>query len=189
MIFLVEILWTVDSRKMKLDLHSGPRIRPSPNYVHRHCTMFSNVSAPVCQTWLVFFLDFNDSYLSPVALILHRCFLAMNSIVSHACRLGTAHNVYDFQLILALCFCFHVHCVNMLLLANVLVTCSECIEKCERQHSTNLCCQFYVIFPLILIDFMLSPLGAVLATSQNMQRICCDMKCSSPLMSTEPSCA
>ena len=152
--------------------------------------MVSNVSASVCQKCPIFYINLKDSYLSSISLILHRCCRAMDSMVLRTWRSCMAHNVYDFQYIFHILLFAHVRCFKILLLANVRATFLKCINKCGRQQFTIfLQCQFRLMFPMIFIDFMLSSFDVILATLQNMQRTCCDLKRSKPPMSTKPHCA
>ena len=132
----------------------------------------------------------NDIWRFLFELHLHRCSRAMNCMVLRTWRSCMAHNVYDSQSILTNLFVAHVRCFKILLLANVWATFLNSIEKADvKNWRYFLLCQFCLIFQMIFIDFMLSSLDVVLATLQNMQRTCCDLKRSRPPMSTKPHCA
>ena len=162
----------------------GGEVVCSPNVI------ISNVFAPACQERLIFPMNFHDSCLSPISLILHRCSRAMNSMALRTSRFCMAHNVSYFQYILKILLFAHVRCFKMLLLACVLATFSKFIKTREhRKHTLFSCCMFMHIFPTIFIDFMLSQFDAALAKLQNIQRTCCHMSRLRPLMSTKPHCA
>ena len=108
----------------------GRRICCAPNLI------ISNVFAPACQECLIFQMNFDDSYLSSISLILHRCSRAMNCMVLRTWRSCMDHNVYDPRSMLNILLFAHVRCFKMLLLANVWATFLKCSEKCERQILT-----------------------------------------------------
>ena len=94
---------------------------------------FSTVSALARQECFIFPMNFNDSCLSQISLILHRCSRAMNSMVLRTSRFCMAHNVSYFQYILNNLLFAHVRCFKMLLLACVLATFSKFIKTREHQ--------------------------------------------------------
>ena len=102
----------------------------SPNII------ISNVFAPVCQERVIFPMNFNDSCLSPISLILHRCFRPMKSMVLRTSRFCMAHIVSYFQYILKILLFAHVRCFKMLILACGLATFSKFIKTREHQKLT-----------------------------------------------------
>ena len=84
--------------------------------------IISNVFAPACQECLIFPMNFDNSYVSSISLILHRCSRAMNSMVLRTWRSCMAHHVYDFHYIFNILLFAHVRCFKILLLANVWAT-------------------------------------------------------------------
>ena len=70
--------------------------------------MFSTVFAPARHECFIFLMNFNDSCLNPISLMLHRCSGAMNSMVLRTLRLCVARNFDDFRYILTIMFFAHV---------------------------------------------------------------------------------
>ena len=93
----------------------------------RHCSpnvTFSTVSAPVCQKCFIFPMDFHDSYLSLISLILHRCCGAMNPMISRTWRLCVAKSNNVSKRILQILIFTYVRPLQILLPPMVLATLS-----------------------------------------------------------------
>ena len=58
---------------------------------------FSIISAPVCQKWYIFPMDFNNSYLRPISSILDRCARSMIPMVWRTCRICAFKNDTYFK--------------------------------------------------------------------------------------------
>ena len=58
---------------------------------------FLIVSAPACQKWYIFQLNFNNSYLRPISSILDRCARCMIPMVWRTCRFGAFKNDTFFK--------------------------------------------------------------------------------------------
>ena len=155
---------------------SGPPAECSPNLT------FSTVSAPVCQNWYIFPMDFNNLYLRLISSIFDRCARITFPMVWRTCRFCGVKNDTYFLWILTILLLPVLRPLKILLLPLVLDTFSDLhwfyiIITIHDRNSISCCSNFYTyfqwnfnVFILLLLDVIFNRFAKVQHASGNMMR-------------------
>ena len=98
---------------------------------------FSTVSAPVCQKTYIFAMNFNNSCLSPISSILHRCARVTFPMVWRTRRFVAVKNAIYYQRFLTISLFANMRPSKFLLSPLVLATFSFCIEFLVHRHDPS----------------------------------------------------